>query len=154
MHTTTIPDRPPFVLRMLIKAQNPFMKWLLRSRMHHSVSDKYMLIALTGRKSGRVYTIPVQYAQDGEQLCVVTSESYKWWKNLRGGAPVQALLRGMTYNGYAEITTDPQIISRRLERIYPGMSVEKRARFALGRVVITISLQKEKEDAKSRWRNG
>ncbi len=141
MTTTTIPNRPPFVLRMLIKAQNPFMKWLLRSSRHTSVSDKYLLITLTGRKSGKVYTIPVQYAQDGEHLYIVTSESYTWWKNLRGGAPVQVHLRGRDYNGYAITSSDPQTISTALGHIYPSLNAEKHTRSAPGKVAITITLQ-------------
>lgn len=140
MTTTTVPNRPPFVLRMLIKAQNPFMKWLLRSSRHNSVSDKYLLITLTGRKSGKVYTIPVQYAQDGEHLYIVTSESYTWWKNLRGGAPVQVHLRGVSHSGQAETTTDPQTISTYLGHIYPSLSLEKRTGSAQGKVAITITL--------------
>ncbi|MBC8161159.1 MAG: nitroreductase family deazaflavin-dependent oxidoreductase [Roseiflexaceae bacterium] len=141
-HTT-----PPRRWRLLMKAVNPFMVWLLRSPLHGVVSHLYLLITFTGRKSGRVYTTPVQYAQQGELLSIITSEGYPWWQNLRGGAAVQVHLRGKTSQGYAETSTDVQTINALLQKSYPGLSSDQRARVASGMVVITVALQGQKEAA-------
>ena len=43
---------------------NPFMVWLLRSPLHKLASKNTLLITFTGRKSGKKYTTPVNYASD------------------------------------------------------------------------------------------
>jgi len=148
MTQTTSQNKPPRLWRMFLKVQNPFMKWLLRSPFHIIVSRMYLLITFTGHKSGAVYATPVQYSQQGEMLYIITSEGYTWWKNLRGGAKVQVYMRGKSYPGHAEISTDLQMISAFLQKIYPRLRSEKRTRFAAGKVAITVALQGEIEGAK------
>lgn len=138
--TATVQNKPPALWRWFMKVQNPFMKWLLRSPLHGVVSGMYLLITFTGRKSGRTYTTPVQYAQEGDTLHIITSEGYTWWKNLRGGADVQVHLRGRMYPARADTTTDPQTIADLLAKVYPGLSAERRARFAAGKVAITVRM--------------
>ena len=55
-----------------------------------------VLLTFRGRRSGRWYTTPVQYATDGDSLVVVPGhpERKQWWRNLRGGAPVHVRLGG------------------------------------------------------------
>jgi deazaflavin-dependent oxidoreductase (nitroreductase family) len=127
-------------LRTLIRLQNPFMKWLLRSPFHGLVSRAYMIITVTGRKSGHVYETPVQYAQEGSRLWVLSSEEYTWWRNLRGGAPVKILLRGHTYEACATPSTDVTTIRATIRRIYPSFasSLEKTAE---GKVSLEIQIQ-------------
>lgn len=141
--TTTIQNKPPALWRWFIKVQNPFMKWLLRSPLHGVVSRMYLLITFTGRKSGVVYTTPVQYAQDGDTLYIITSEGYTWWKNLRGGADVHIHLRGKTCPAHAETSTDPETIKALLAKVYPGLSAERRERFTPGKVAVIVRLQRE-----------
>ena len=69
-----------------------------------------MLITFTGRKSGRSYTTPVTYSQQGEQI--VFHSTQRWWKNLEGGALVTLRLRGRERAGYALPTQDvPTIVA-------------------------------------------
>jgi deazaflavin-dependent oxidoreductase (nitroreductase family) len=106
--------------KLFIRVQNPFMKWLLRSPLHGAVSGMYLLITFTGRKSGKVYTTPVQYHRDGDRILVITSRAYKWWKNLEGGASVRLRLRGQEQTARAETTLDENVIREMLRQIYPG----------------------------------
>jgi len=139
--TTTIQNTPPTLWRLLMKQVNPFMKWLLKSPLHGLVSRSYLLLTFTGRKSGTIYSTPVQYAQNGDTLYVISSAGYTWWKNLRGGADVRVHLRGKDCPAHADSSTDAQIIRDLLVKIYPSLSDERRERFALGKVAITIRLQ-------------
>ncbi len=139
--TTTARNQPRRLWRWFMKAQNPFMKWLLRSPLHGVVSRMYLLITFTGRKSGTVYSTPVQYAQEGDTLYIITSEGYTWWKNLRGGAEVHVHLRGRTYPAHAEIAAESQTIEALLAKVYPSLSAERRQRFAPGKVAILVTLQ-------------
>ncbi len=85
------------------------MKLVLRSPVHRMVSKTVLLITFTGRKSGKTYTTPVDYSQDGDQVTIFTHAN--WWKNLRGGAPVTLRLRGRELQGLAEpVAEDKQAI--------------------------------------------
>jgi hypothetical protein len=126
---------------MMMKILNPFMKWLLRSPLHGIVSNSYMLINVTGRKSGSIYTTPVQYGQRGDVLYIVTSSSYKWWKNLQGGAHVTLHLRGQDYEALAQITADPSIIAEFFHIIYPSMTPQQIGQLTPNRVAVQIQLQ-------------
>jgi deazaflavin-dependent oxidoreductase (nitroreductase family) len=81
-------------LRLILA--NPLMKLLLRSPWHSVASSEIMLITVTGRKSGKPYTTPVNYVRDGDVLSVLSHSRRTWWRNLRGGAPVTIVLQGKT----------------------------------------------------------
>jgi len=86
------PTVPPYVTST--------MKFILRSPMHGMVSKSMLLITFTGRKSGKTYTTPVDYSQDGDQVTIFTHAN--WWKNMIGGAPVTLRIRGRDLQGIAE----------------------------------------------------
>ncbi len=66
-----------------------------------------MLITVTGRKSGKSYTLPVSYAQEnGRLICSTDRVDRNWWKNLRGGADVTLRLRGKNVTGRATVIED------------------------------------------------
>ena len=89
---TQIPTVPPYV--------NSAMKFVLRSPVHAIVSKSLLLITFTGRKSGKTYTTPVSYSQNGDQVYIFTHAN--WWKNLQGGETVGLRIRGREFQGSAE----------------------------------------------------
>jgi hypothetical protein len=84
---------------------NPLVSLILRSPLHVLISGSLLLISYRGRKSGKDYTLPAQYARDGNSIYIVPGmpEKKTWWRNLRGGAPVRLLLVGKAMVGNAEI---------------------------------------------------
>ena len=50
------------------KLYNPIIIWLLRSPLHSLMDKSTILVTITGRKSGKKYTIPVSYMRDGDTL--------------------------------------------------------------------------------------
>lgn len=124
----------------LMRWVNPMMRWLLRSPLHGVISRRYLLICVTGRKTGKVYQTPVSYAQTGDTLTLTTTGSYTWWKNLRGGAPIQAYLRGRLINGYAMPTEAEADVKAAFARVYPQMTPDQIEQFAPGRVAIHIQI--------------
>jgi hypothetical protein len=72
------------------KFVNPLVRLILRSPLHGLMDGSLLLIIYRGRKSGKDYTLPVQYARDGSTIYIVPGmpEKKTWWRNLRGGAPV------------------------------------------------------------------
>jgi deazaflavin-dependent oxidoreductase (nitroreductase family) len=81
---------------------NPIVVSLLRSPLHGVMSKSVMLLTYRGRRSAREFTTPVSFVRDGDNLLVVGSCDHSWWKNLRGGAPVLARVRGRSLEGIAE----------------------------------------------------
>jgi deazaflavin-dependent oxidoreductase (nitroreductase family) len=74
------------------------------------VSKTVLLITFTGRKSGKSYTTPVDYSQDGDQVTFFTHAD--WWKNLRSEAPVTLRIRGRELQGLAEtVAEDKQAVA-------------------------------------------
>ncbi len=61
--------------RTLIRLINPFMKWLLVSPFHGLVSKHYVLVGFNGRKSGKRYATPVEYARRDNQIFFITGKS-------------------------------------------------------------------------------
>jgi deazaflavin-dependent oxidoreductase (nitroreductase family) len=88
---------------------NDFMAWVLRSPFHGMLSGM-MLITFTGRKTGKTYTTPVGYYEEGGYLWVITSRDRTWWRNLKGGANVKLLLKRKPVNGYAETELDDKTV--------------------------------------------
>jgi deazaflavin-dependent oxidoreductase (nitroreductase family) len=98
------------------KIANPFVRLILRSRLHRWMSGAVLLITYRGRKSGREYTLPVQYVQEGNVIYIVpgAAEKKTWWRNLRGGAAVNFRLRGKQLQGHATLLegeTDAEAIA-------------------------------------------
>jgi deazaflavin-dependent oxidoreductase (nitroreductase family) len=83
---------------------NPVVKAILRSPVHRIMSSRLALITLTGRRSGRRYTLPVGYQRTDNSVTinVGTAERKQWWRNLRTGARVRLRLRGVDYDGWAQ----------------------------------------------------
>ncbi len=93
---------------------NDFMAWVLRSPLHGMLSNGMMLMTITGRKTGKTYTTPVGYYEEGEYLWVITSRERKWWKNLQGGAKVDLLLKRKPVQGFADTDLDEKSVEARM----------------------------------------
>jgi hypothetical protein len=90
--------KPPRPLRVLI---NSLVTTILRSPWHGMRSDRLLLLTFTGHKSGKEFTTPIRYVQEGEILRLRVA--YPWWKNLVGETTVRVLLHGQTRTGTAEV---------------------------------------------------
>ncbi|NND53480.1 MAG: nitroreductase family deazaflavin-dependent oxidoreductase [Gammaproteobacteria bacterium] len=65
---------------------NPVVKALLRSPLHSLLSDSVMIVEFRGRRSGKEYSTPVRYVQEGELIRAYSNKETQWWRNLRDGA--------------------------------------------------------------------
>jgi deazaflavin-dependent oxidoreductase (nitroreductase family) len=89
---------------------NDFMSWVLRSPLHGMLSNGMLLITVTGRKTGRHYTTPVEYFRENGYLFVMTSRSRTWWRNLKNGAQVSLLLQRRPVHAFAELELDEKLV--------------------------------------------
>ena len=91
---------------------NLVARWLLQSPFHSLLSKHALLITVTGRKSGKMYTTPIDYVQVNNQIVVVSTQTHSWWKNARGGASVQVALTGKDVDAKAHADTRKPLLSQ------------------------------------------
>ena len=125
---------------------NPFVKLLLHSPLHGLISDSTMLITVTGRKTGKKYTTPINYVRDGDIITVFSKRRRSWWKNLRGGAPVTIRIKRQNLTGQCEIIDEEdEAVACTLQDFYERalpvkLSPEKARETAPAHVIIRIRL--------------
>ncbi len=77
---------------------NSIVIWLLQSPFHGLMSRNTALIGYEGRKTGKRYIVPVNFVrvagEDGDHLLITSERRRTWWRNLRGGSPVNLRLQG------------------------------------------------------------
>lgn len=93
---------------------NDLMSWVLRSPFHGMLSRGMMLITVTGRKTGKKYTTPVEYFQEDGYTWVLTSLNRTWWRNLRDGSQVELWIRRKPLHAFAELVLENHEIEKRL----------------------------------------
>jgi deazaflavin-dependent oxidoreductase (nitroreductase family) len=112
MNQTVAPQQP---------TSRRFMTWMLKSPFHIFMGG-ILLITVTGRKTGRLISTPVNYvrdsARDGDTLLITSKVDRTWWKNLRGGAPVTLLMNGKTYRASATVLEDQTAVEQQLLRFF------------------------------------
>jgi deazaflavin-dependent oxidoreductase (nitroreductase family) len=109
MTTTPGAEKRRNLFRLIQAIFNPLSKTILRSPLHRVMSKKLLLITFTGRKSGKNFTTPISYVQQGDTLLLAVGGS--WWKNLRGGTTVWVRLQGKLRTATTEVVTDEEAMS-------------------------------------------
>lgn len=97
---------------------NPMIVWLLKSPLHGMISKGMILVTVTGRKSGKSISTPTNYLRDGNTLWVISWRDRKWWRNLRGGAQVRALLAGKSVEGRGQVIEEEKAVAQSLFGYY------------------------------------
>jgi hypothetical protein len=125
---TTASKGPPLP-KWAYSIVNPTMKALLHSPLHGLLSGALMTLRFSGQKSGRQYTIPVGYMEEGSKLYLFSHAA--WANNFIAGAPVTVRLRGQQRHGTARIVEDSTVILRFLRRMIAerGESMAERMGF-------------------------
>jgi deazaflavin-dependent oxidoreductase (nitroreductase family) len=94
---------------------------ILRSPFHWLLSFGLMLITVTGRRTGRRYTIPVGYQRHEDVLTILVSEAPKkqWWRNFHAPSPTEVRLKDKTLSGVAQVVapTSPEFGARAEETL-------------------------------------
>lgn len=75
---------------------NKIVKVILKSPLHGIMSDSFMLMSYTGRKSGKQFTTPVRYMRTDKGVRVYTAEHTQWWRNMLSGPKVTLVIAGQT----------------------------------------------------------
>ncbi len=102
---------------------NPILSAMLRSPLHGMLDGGTMLVSVTGRRSGRVYSTPVNFLRDGETLTIISLRERTWWRNLRGGAAVELRVQGKDLKARAEAIENEATVAEGLKlflQLVPG----------------------------------
>lgn len=131
---------------LVVRLGNPVLGWLLSGRRRSTkVGQALLLLHVTGRRTGRVYSTPVGYHRrpDG-RLLVLTSST--WRVNLRGGpTPVQLTLHGRTVSATALLEEDPVAVAEVYHRLIAEMGGPEKAGRRLG-IRINVDGSPTRED--------
>jgi hypothetical protein len=92
---------------------NRVVNFLLHTPLRPIFGDT-MQITVTGRKTGKHYSLPVGFFEQDGFLWVMSARDRTWWRNVSGGSPVDLYLRGETYHGLAEAVLDEPSVRQRL----------------------------------------
>src|SRR5262245_48272039 len=97
--------RPKSLAVRLSMRMNPLVDVVLRSRLHWLVSRGLALITVTGRRTGRRYTIPVGYLETADAVVVLVNDAptKTWWRNYMRPGPIEVRLRGVQRSGRAVV---------------------------------------------------
>ena len=100
-----------------VRLGNPVLTAVLRSPLHAMADGSLMLLSVTGRRTGKVYTTPVNFLRDGDTLLVTSLRERTWWRNLRGDAEVVVHLQGHARRGRATLAEDEAAVAEALGRV-------------------------------------
>lgn len=120
------PGQPP---RSVLRVLNPLLSALLRSPVHRLFGGEYMLLTVTGRKTGRSYTIPVGRHESGGAFVVYAAG--RWRHNLSGGADVRLTVDRRELTGYAELEEDPSRVAEAYKERLDELGIKKARRLGL-----------------------
>lgn len=78
--------------------------------LHRVVSGRLLVVTVRGRRTGAVYRIPVGYVEVDDRILVGTGGT--WYRNMRGGGPVELLVRGQRVTAAAEVIDDVEVAAQ------------------------------------------
>lgn len=90
---------------------NRIMRGMLRTPLlSQLVGQRLVTVYVTGRKSGRRYTVPVAYTRQGDDLIIGTP--FGWGRNLRTGEPVTIRHKGRLRQADVQAFTGEHDVTR------------------------------------------
>jgi deazaflavin-dependent oxidoreductase (nitroreductase family) len=88
---------------MRTKLGNTLVLAVLRSPLHRLLSGVAVELRYAGRRSGREYVLPVQYARAGDRLVIRPQDpqASSWWRNFSAPRTVTVRLAGREHEATA-----------------------------------------------------
>jgi hypothetical protein len=105
-----------------------------------ALSRSHLLLTMTGHRSGRTFTIPVNYRRTSPGPLVISTEA-NWWRNCAVCTPLQVFLDGKHQTGVGCAILNDHEKRKRLGRLLAGMTWPV---FSKSLVVIEIRLDADK----------
>jgi deazaflavin-dependent oxidoreductase (nitroreductase family) len=102
---------------------NKFMQTMIASPLHPLLGGGFAVITVTGRKTGRRISTPINVSPQGTEFTVVSTRNRNWWKNLRDGKKGELRYQGKTISVTARIVDQASEVPAELKAFfgrYPG----------------------------------
>lgn len=97
---------------------NAFMKALLNSPLHSLLGDRFALVTVEGRKTGKRYATPINVTKDGDIFTATSLRNRTWWRNLRGGRSASLHVSGETLPVGGEVIEEQERVAGELTRLF------------------------------------
>jgi deazaflavin-dependent oxidoreductase (nitroreductase family) len=135
---------------MKLPQGNGLVLAVLRSPAHRLLSGTVIELRYTGRRTGREYVLPVQYAGTGQRLVVrpQATQHSTWWRNFHTPTPVTVRLAGRLRRGTAQLVTAHEPAWEQARQLY-GTRWRRSSKRMTGPLVVILidpdSAQPERE---------
>lgn len=97
---------------------NTFVKALINSPFHFLLGPNTALITVTGRKTGKPISTPINITRDGPFYIATSTRERTWWRNLRHSASAQLRVAGQTIRVHGEVIESMDEVTEGLRRYF------------------------------------
>jgi deazaflavin-dependent oxidoreductase (nitroreductase family) len=97
---------------------NFFMSAIIRSPFYRMLGENFAVITVTGRKSGKRISTPINVAPEQGGWTVISMRSRVWWRNLSGNAEAKLHFAGKEFPVRGEILEDHEQVAAGLTRYF------------------------------------
>ena len=97
---------------------NYFMKSLINSPLHPLLGKSMAVITVTGRRTGRSITTPINTVCIEGVLTVISMRARTWWRNLREGRVAQLRQAGKRFPVRAEVVETPAEVTGWMKKYF------------------------------------
>jgi deazaflavin-dependent oxidoreductase (nitroreductase family) len=97
---------------------NFFMKLMVNSPLHAMLGDRFAVITVTGCKTGKRYSTPINVLKDGDGFFIVSLKNRTWWRNLRRGRSAQLRISGKRLRVRSEVFEEHDEVTDALMRYF------------------------------------
>ncbi len=97
---------------------NSFMKRLITSPLHSVLGSNLAVITVTGRKSGKLISTPVNVTFDGQTYTVISMRQRTWWRNLRDKPAAQLHVSGKQLEVQGAVIESADAVSQSLQSYF------------------------------------
>lgn len=135
-----VADKQGLGMRVKRPQGNALVLAILRSPVHRLLSGLAVELRYTGRRSGRTYALPVQYARTGDRLVLWPqgADRKSWWRNFQSPRPVTVRLAGHGYRGTARVVAPAEPEWEELRSVYAARWRRLQQRLAGPFVVVEL----------------
>ena len=126
---------------MKLPQGNGLMLAVLRSRAHRLASGMVVELRYVGRRTGRKYALPVQYARAGERLVIRPQQVQRstWWRNFSTPGAVTVMIAGRIRHGTAHLVAVQEPAWEQARDVYAARW--RRSPQAIAGPLVVISLE-------------
>ena len=98
--------------------KNPLEKIILKGPLHGLLSEDRAVISFSDPRTGKLLSFSVEYQKEKRFIRIICSRMENCWQKFIFGSPVEILIRGIPYRGWAEIIEDPEEILKEWKALF------------------------------------